>query len=732
MTHALTHMNNPKITRATLPALLPTILAGLFILAACGGSVLPTDVTIAPTGTNTANNLDTNTPDSIFLGVGEQPPEVAAKSAPPANTPANTPSVNPIVKKQVQVKKQDPAPIVPTPDSPKQVKKQEQIPAPVFEVAVAPARPPQRSFSTAPQVSTDFVPRSDATGESGATGESSHAGHNDGAIKFDDWVASFTAPPPTNATTKAMDFVQKNIDTYTGGNKIQYNDEGKILAKDDTVLTYTAQVQKADGTNHAEGDAIMITRDDNDKLTLSESELDYIARYAKSLDTRVRVPIGLSRTTRTVGTKSQFLEGLTNRLDERPDGGRQGWVTERGSLNLAIATYGGVALGGDFADGVAFFRGFGGGFFNYAGLYSGTDLGAPLVVEADKTAEWKGHILVRGSSVLALDQDFLLTVDFSTARKLTASTRIGNTNALYFTLGKATFAGNGDTLRIDETTTYDANGVITGHIFIQNGNERVNGIVTGLIGEQGAVGAVLSGEGTKNSITGRLNTGASSYYGGFVARPTPLPPTVVDASDLTGYATIPTTIAGLPSTPSNRGFLKIEDGASLVTTGVTDPVAFTASRNALTASSNESIGDGYTFINETGYVAMLPTTDLGAARPVGDGQPTAASWSGAYSLTSSSGLRALLAPITFTINFNAGSLTGRADRPLATGETISILANFGANGVMSGSFGTTSGSIQTTNTSVIGLIGEEGLVGIMHGVNGDVALAGGFTASPPE
>ncbi len=37
MTHTPTHMNNPKITRAPLPALLPTILAGLFILAGCGG-----------------------------------------------------------------------------------------------------------------------------------------------------------------------------------------------------------------------------------------------------------------------------------------------------------------------------------------------------------------------------------------------------------------------------------------------------------------------------------------------------------------------------------------------------------------------------------------------------------------------------------------------------------------------------------------------------------------------
>ena len=71
---ARTHMTNPKITRAPLPALLPTILAGLFILAGCGGGALPIDVTIAPTGANTANNLETRAPDSIFLSVDEQPP----------------------------------------------------------------------------------------------------------------------------------------------------------------------------------------------------------------------------------------------------------------------------------------------------------------------------------------------------------------------------------------------------------------------------------------------------------------------------------------------------------------------------------------------------------------------------------------------------------------------------------------------------------------------------------
>ena len=70
---ASTHMTNPKITRAPLPALLPTILAGLFILAGCGGSALPIPV-IATESTDVADNLETRAPDSIFLSVDEQPP----------------------------------------------------------------------------------------------------------------------------------------------------------------------------------------------------------------------------------------------------------------------------------------------------------------------------------------------------------------------------------------------------------------------------------------------------------------------------------------------------------------------------------------------------------------------------------------------------------------------------------------------------------------------------------
>ncbi len=739
MTHTPTHMNNPKITRATLPAL----LAGLFILAACGGSVLPIPGPIATESTDVANKAESNAPDSTLLSVGEQEEEQEAKSAPPA--------VNPIVKKQVQVKKQAPAPapIVPTPDSPKQVKKQEQIPAPVFEVAVAPARPPQRSFSTEPVTSTDSVTQSDTT--------ASQTVVRTAPIVFADWTGSFAGTLPSRATTTTTTTTPNTITKYNGGLLVTFTDKSLVNKVDDTILTYTSEVLKANGEAHADGDRIAFTTDadgyiiatSKDGLPMfSESEMVYISQLVKrNGEFPVIMDNPLPATITTSGARNQFLQGLRGSLDERPleEDGRVGLVTNRGGLNLATATNNGIALGGDATDGVSFFRGFGAGTVvnqdtksttgnNYAGLYSGTDLGKPLglTFRGETSATWKGHIRTLG--YFNFDTDIDLVVDFDT-KDLTVREFINPTNAKE---------------HLSIAAEYTDDGVISGTIIIDAdganfGIEDEYGFVTGLIGAQGAVAAFLSSG--HNSQGGRINIENAQgtkenieegdhqfgYAGGFVARPAPLPPTVVDASDLLNYASIPTTIAGLSATPG-RGFLRIEDGADLDTTGAPDrgnnPLTFTPRRDFVAGSAG--FGDGYTFINETGYVAMLPTTDLGAARPVGSNQPTDASWDGRYFLTSSSGSRALLAPITFTINFETGRLTGSADRPLDDGETISILADFGANGVMSGSFGTTSGSIQTTNTSVIGLIGEEGLVGIMHGVNAGVALAGGFTASPPS
>ena len=557
MTHALTHMNNHKINRAPLPALLPTILAGLFILAGCGGGALPIDVTIAPTGANTADNLETRAPDSIFLSVDEQPP----------------------------VEKQE--------EEQEEVKKQVQDPPPVFEVAVAPARPPQRSFSQSqpePQTSTETVTRSDATGESN---------HDDGIITFADWVADFGAgnAPPTQAETQTITITS----TYaypesrtTGHQRVVYgtvySDDAKTIPigqkilgnaatsfKDENgfltdldggelILTTRVRATDRDGNplSHTNGDPIMIDK----PIELSAQLIGHINAQAMIESTLEDVTPTRTRT-KVAGVKNEFLQGgAGGRLDETVcdlcisystnsegkllngegkllnndgifrEGGEariiiSGQVSNRGSLNLATATFDGRKLGGDAADGVAFFRGFddippskdpapheptythshAGLAHNYAGLYSGTDLGAP--VSESGSASWNGRIRTIGW--FNFDTDFTLRVNFGT-KKLNVSRLINPQNKNQW-------------LQITNAE-YDENGVVSGTIIIDEdmedrGIQAQYGFLSGLIGAEGAVVAFLSSgtnhedndatSGTKEDITDGSHR--FGFAGGFVARP---------------------------------------------------------------------------------------------------------------------------------------------------------------------------------------------------------------------
>ena len=965
MTHALTHKNNPKITRATLPALLPTILAGLFILAGCGGSALPIPV-IATESTDVANNLESTAPDSILLSVGEQPPVDTVKSADSTTTP---PADTPIVQVQKQEPKPKPkpkqeakpapppapAPKVPTPDSQEQVEKQ--IPAPVFEVAVAPARPPQRSFSQSqpePQTSTETVTRSDATGESN---------HDDGAITFADWTGSFSFSGdkklPTQAETTTITITATPISastpttrTKTAGIKNEFLQGGVGGRLDETVY-------RTDSTGkflNSDGNLL-----NNDGVFTKEGEARVI------------------------------ISGL---------------VANRGGLNFATATFGGRKLGGKATNGVAFFRGFGAlnpttvstgasaysytvsgtrvnnEVHNYAGLYSGTNLGAP-VNTTDPEASWNGRL--RSIGYYDFDTDFTLIVKFST-RKLEVTkftnpknanqtfeikendasydangvitgivrfkrgdvvatnigvltgligadgavgaflatgqnnenggntlTAQGDKNGLLFGFGSHGYAGgfvasptavanedvtidawtgSFDNLRRDvkrftlnngeprnafllrddpakrpnwkkkeggflslrtfidgtddtvnnptslggdatdgvdffpaditiigteaeshATTTqrayyagiwdttdlgvaipyrqdfnnvpsaewngkfsvlqganarfdtdfkltvdfvnagfrtitaieagaedyylsgrYDADGLLTGVVrraANASNSSPHNGLISGLIGQEGLVAAFVSNIGgsgmdAENKDTIKGGTGSSGYAGGFVAISTP----AIDVYSLPNYDAIPVTLAGLENTATPaRGFLRIADGEELNTAGITSPTPFTGRRDS--TAGDKGFGDGYTFVRNGGYAAILPTTYLGMPRPVGDGQATDARWTGTYSL---GGDLATNAPITFDINFRVSTLTGTAPLTSSSSNNITINTTFGPTGVMHGTFSTdTTTPIEAGDTRVMGLIGTEGLVGIMHGQDtAGAVVSGGFVASPSE
>ena len=205
-------------------------------------------------------------------------------------------------------------------------------------------------------------------------------------------------------------------------------------------------------------------------------------------------------------TEDKFLIGRETDLDTGDVGVSR--YSPLMSLNLADATFNGTALGGDRADGVAFFaagRANDGGRYDYAGVLSGTNLGAPLT-NTTRFAKWIGsfnHIYDPQTNT-----DFVLNISFGTA--IDGSPEIealiqrpGVWESDYYLKG-----------------TFDAAGVITGRVrrgYFRTNNPNNRGQahnsrsrVTGLIGEQGAVGVFI------NDIE---YDGYSGSFGGFVARP---------------------------------------------------------------------------------------------------------------------------------------------------------------------------------------------------------------------
>ena len=189
------------------------------------------------------------------------------------------------------------------------------------------------------------------------------------------------------------------------------------------------------------------------------------------------------------------------------------------TLTLASNTLGqpyNNSLGGNNADGVAFFRGaVGDNIYYYAGILSGTDLGAPRT-ETSGTAQWNGIFHVLGNTIVhafdgrniyidtSVHENFILTINFG------AGEQAG-------TIEAGVRATNGYDILYSLTGNFDGNGVITGNVERSVSNligdtdiYRKSGILTGLIGQEGAVGAFISETSMSNG---------GYYSGGFVARP---------------------------------------------------------------------------------------------------------------------------------------------------------------------------------------------------------------------
>ncbi len=659
----MTHNTN-KTTHFTMPAILPAILTGLFILTACGGGALPNDGQVAP---DTQNNACKTNPlaegcqqaGAGFLSVNANAnQEVAVSVAPvvkklPADTPAPVSLDAPVVKKTEPVleelaKKQTPP-----------------APAPITQADTYDFAP-ESAYSTYSSPSSD-----------GPRGQSSH-----------------TVTAATTAAFTAFDTMRAST----------IDDKGTAETSDDTT-----------------------------------------------------------------DQRNQFLQSGASELD-RTTAGRADPLR----MNLAQAYHDGAAIGGDVGDGIDFFtrhvafvpKDSGGApigdititRYHYAGILSGTDLGAP-VATSGVTAIWYGSFRTYNTNPV----DFELTVGFGgdeTSRTISAFVKDNAWSAVdnyYLLEGKYTTAGViTGTVNWGQFTGGDKNTPVGTN----------NGILRGLIGAEGAVGVFISGSEVvaDGKVTGGTgpNTaqgwGSLGYAGGFVASAS-LPEERVTYSDWATSIGNPSLRAEEDDANSDlfSQFLAIREGATeLDETGagaVTEKGGLTLADDV--DSGVSFFGNGISLATLTfgsqSYAGLLAGTDLGApinnADQVGEWKGQFKSVGGYYYGAISSDTRVETAiddtDFTLTVTFSGGTGTVEAYVPIdQAGRHFYITGTYDDKGVISGYVNaanfnnigkpTTPLSSSDGNGILTGLIGVEGAVGAFVSNADNYNYAGGFVATEPE
>ena len=188
-------------------------------------------------------------------------------------------------------------------------------------------------------------------------------------------------------------------------------------------------------------------------------------------------------------------------------------------------TFEGVPIGGDANDGIAYYEAEGN---TYAGILDSTNLGKPLTQTTGKL-NWHGQLHLTANfdnatnNIATYTRDFVLTITFNSTG--------GTLEGVIQELDDSRF-NNPNQVRIEDylayerdfilsNATFDTNGVITGKAIYRSANvgkssisfgNRVEqvGVLTGLIGQEGAV-AVFN--------NGNISTTSTRWAGGFVVQP---------------------------------------------------------------------------------------------------------------------------------------------------------------------------------------------------------------------
>ena len=352
----------------------------------------------------------------------------------------------------------------------------------------------------------------------------------------------------------------------------------------------------------------------------------------------------------------------------------------------------------------------------YAGIFPTTDLGLPVTGKTATTAMWSGQFQATG---MASAVDFDLEVTFGTVAGFPSS--VG---------GIAAFVAS-DSNHYLLSGTYTADGVISGTVNFgaftdrnravpTNNDATRKGILTGLIGANGAVGAFVSGTAISPDGVIMDGTGGTGYAGGFVASPFE---GKVSYRDWVRLAS-PNATPGMPDNPQTEN---LNQFVQSIGNDANSAAHVGQNFNVNLGSLNGDPADGFNVYHITAtddyLVGLSSSTSVGAALTT----PPAAAWDGSF-VVYENGV-ATTTPFKLNINFSTSQLSA------TVGDYSFSAVEFGSNGLFRSS------NMTHTPTSITGslqgLIGSEGAVGVFisdrNAMDNGVAVsfAGGFVAASP-
>ena len=424
-----------------------------------------------------------------------------------------------------------------------------------------------------------------------------------------------------------------------------------------------------------------------------------------------------------------------------------------GILRMSTATWRLAEIGGDAADGVAYYTGIrtniGRRF--YSGITSGTDLGKPLTKNKG-SATWYGQLSTRqhigGGNIATNYGDITLTLTFNE----TGGTITGG-------LSKNPLTSPGYTYQV--RGRFNEDGLVEGNVNTVSGASNQfhePGFLSGLIGEQGIVGAFI----------------APNVAGGFVARPGKPRRAEVTYADWLYHTQVrgealtdrPHNVTGrlneilltAPHDTTNHhiswGDSRSDDGRERIAVGVEAafsdqvPSGLTGGFSALHTLWNprDGLSEQHTGLHRAYHAGIHPDTNVGGVPPhISLGvSGVVATWKGRmtiignktfdYQITTGS-----VSPIDVTnaefqiqVNFNSNRFNTpnhRAERNPIGGYFHGLEAGWNDRGILTGTLGNNHANFP--NARISGLIGRNGAVAvIISDYNRTYGYAGGFIACP--